>query len=60
VVCPLFDAALCILFQAIRKAGLEALHPVDADVQGIPSITEAYFLTEADNKKVVLILGNDG
>lgn len=56
-----FDAVLHYLSQTIRKTGLEALQPDVADVQGIPSIAEAYYLTEAHNEKVGLILlGNDG
>lgn len=56
-----FDAVLRYLFQAIQKAGLEALQPNVDDCQEIPSIAEAYHLTEADNKKVCLtLLGNDG
>jgi len=56
-----FDAVPYKLFQAIQKAALKALQPDDAAVLEIPSIAEAYYLTEEDNKKVGLVLlGNDG
>lgn len=50
-----------VFFQAIQKAGIEALQPDVAVVPGIPGLAEAYYLSEADNKKVGLTLPrNDG